>query len=75
LGHLAGPELRQARSAAHDAFDPIWQSGRMSRTKAYRWLSKKLDIPYAKTHIGMFDVDMARRVVDLCRPPVAEERA
>ena len=67
LGRLANAELRKAKMAAHAAFDPLWKSRRMRRGEAYRWLSKELGIPFEQTHIGMFDVETCRRVVEACQ--------
>lgn len=66
LGTLADAYLRAARSEAHKAFDTIWRQSVMSRTQAYAWLSKEMNVPPAKCHIGMFDMDQCRRVVALC---------
>lgn len=67
LGTLATPEIRRARSAAKDAFNPIWQSGRMSRTQAYSWLAQALDIDdVEKCHIGWFGVEQCAAVVRAC---------
>lgn len=66
LGRLANAELRQAKRNAHAAFDPVWQSGRMNRSKAYKWLADALGIHKRACHIGMFDVDMCGRVVAVC---------
>jgi hypothetical protein len=63
LGRLANAELRKAKQAAHDAFDPLWQSGNVTRKAAYAWLAKKLNIEPVFCHIGMFDVDACRAVV------------
>ena len=51
---------------AHDAFDPIWKSRKMSRKKAYSWLAEKLKLPEEKTHIGMFDIGMCKKVIEIC---------
>ena len=69
LGRLANAELRRWKTEAHDAFDPLWQYGRFKgkRNDAYKWLSKQMGIPYEKTHIGMFDVDDCKRVIQICR--------
>ena len=67
LGRIADAELRAAKSAAHAAFDPIWQSGKLTRHQAYRWLAWRLGIPVEHSHIGMFDVDTCRRTVIECR--------
>ena len=66
LGELANAELRSIRIKAHAAFDPKWKQGGMSRSKAYRWLSKQLGIRFEDTHIGMFDMDQCQRVIEVC---------
>jgi hypothetical protein len=74
LGAPAGPETRLARAAAHAAFDPLWRARQrrsgLSKTKArergYRWLAEKLGIRRKECHIGMMDLETARRVVEIC---------
>lgn len=66
LGRLANASLRAAKVRAHAAFDPLWKSGRMKRTKAYAWLAKELEIKPDDCHIGMFTEDMCARVVSVC---------
>lgn len=76
LGSPCGPDTRRARREAHAVFDPLWRrkiakegiAKRQARKAAYRWLSEQLGTEFEKTHIGMFDAAMARRVVDLCAP-------
>lgn len=60
-----GSDLAKARIAAHAAFDPLWQSGRMSRTRAYSELARRLGIPKHRAHMQMFDVATCERVVAL----------
>lgn len=67
LGTPADAETRKARSAAHFAFDVIWRSGRIPRWEAYAWLAQQLELPTHLCHIGMFDVDTCRRVIELSR--------
>ena len=67
LGRLANPELRHWKKAAHSAFDKVWESGRMSRAEAYKWLSDKLRIDPGECHIGMFDVGVCKSVVSVCK--------
>ena len=64
LGRLANAELRKAKQAAHAAFDPKWKGGDMKRKEAYAWLATQLGIDFNDCHIGMFDVETCRRVVD-----------
>lgn len=67
LGRMANAELRRAKMAAHAAFDPIWKSGRMSRSKAYALLASLMNLPKQDTHIGMFDVQQCKQVVEVCK--------
>jgi hypothetical protein len=67
LGRLANAELRRAKQAAHEAFDPLWKSRLMGRREAYAWLASKLGISVANCHIGMLDVDGCRAVVAVVR--------
>lgn len=66
-GRLADESLRKARMRAHEAFDPLWRHGTMSRTEAYQWLAGEVGIPVLDCHIGEFDEAMCERVVRLCR--------
>ncbi len=65
LGIPADKETRMARMAAHNAFDPLWKSGRMKRREAYAWLAGELGIPIEKCHIGSFDLETCDRVSKL----------
>lgn len=69
LGRLADAELRRWKRNAHDAFDPLWKYGRFRgrRNAAYQWLSERLGLPVEKTHIGMFDVGLCQKTVQICR--------
>ncbi|MFW9872545.1 MAG: zinc-finger-containing protein [Candidatus Thorarchaeota archaeon] len=67
LGRLADKELRYWKKKAHAVFDPFWKTGRIKRREAYKRLAKKLDIPFKKCHIGKFDIEMCKKVVDLCK--------
>lgn len=64
LGTLADEPTREARKRAKAAFNPIWQSGAMTRTDAYIWLAQQLGIEnHEECHIGWFDVATCDRVV------------
>lgn len=67
LGRLANERLRTLKAEAHRQFDPIWKSGLMSRKEAYKWLADMLMIPNEECHIGMFDVKMCQKVIQLCK--------
>lgn len=66
LGRLADRALRRAKQAAHDAFDPLWRSGEMSRQGAYAWLAGALRIPNRACHIGGFDLEQCQAVIAAC---------
>jgi len=73
LGRLANKELREWKMRAHAAFDPMWKPASadpptrgQNRTAAYHWLAKQLGVLPEACHIGWFDVDQCRRVVEIC---------
>ena len=68
LGTLANAELRELRKQAHEVFDSLWKTKRMSRGQAYKWLSKELNKPQELTHIGMFEIEDCRKVIGLKYP-------
>ena len=80
LGRLADQELRFWKKEAHKYFDPIWKEKKINkiypiyisdttnRKKTYIWLSNQLGLKLEYTHIGMFDVDTCKRVVEICKP-------
>lgn len=84
LGRLANAELREAKKEAHfyfnqiaktDLINKIWEKyipNISNRNKAYLWLSIQLGIPHKICHIGMFDVENCKRVVELCKPIIEE---
>jgi hypothetical protein len=69
LGRLANANLRYWKMMAHAAFDTLWQhgDGNMTRNDAYAWLALRLGIDIKACHIGMFDIDTCRSVVDICK--------
>lgn len=67
LGRLADANLRKMKSAAHAAFDPLWKSGKISRSDAYRILSERLGIKREECHIGMFSPFQCQRVIILSK--------
>ncbi len=67
-------ETRQARMKAHTAFDEIWKSGRIKRTKLYKLLAKHLGKKSKDTHIGHFDKETAIKVVKFAKNFWRKER-
>ncbi len=76
LGRMANAELRHWKQKAHKAFDPLWRrklerGGKgWSRAQMYTWLARQLNIPERAAHIGQMDVEMCRRVVEVCEKRV-----
>lgn len=82
LGRLANAELREWKKKAHSVFDPLWKrklqkrrqergeyyKKKYARSAGYRWLAEQLGIERKDCHIGMFDVDLCKRVVEICSP-------
>ncbi len=67
LGRLSNAKLRNAKMAAHAAFDPLWKKKRIKREDAYKWLADQLGITADECHIGSFDEDLCARVIKICR--------
>lgn len=75
LGRPAGPATRKARSAAHAAFDPLWQakmkrdglSKKKARGAGYFWLAEQLELDPEDCHIGAMTEAYALRVVSICK--------
>ena len=66
MGDVADDKLRAARIKAHISLDEIWQDCIMDRTDTYRWLAVKMGLSKNECHIGKFNIEQCRRVVDIC---------
>lgn len=64
LGTLADRELRSLRRLCHAHFDVLWKSRQMTRSQAYKWLQRVMSLPRDKAHIGMFDKEQCRELLD-----------
>lgn len=82
LGRLANKDLRVWKMRAHAAFDPLWKYKRAqkrsgwkkARGTGYKWLAKQLGIEFDECHIGYFDIEKCKRVVEICQPHVEKLR-
>lgn len=52
-----------ARKRAHQAFDPLWKDGHMSRTEAYYVLREMMGLSEKECHMKVMDCKTARSVV------------
>jgi hypothetical protein len=65
LGKLATQMLRELRAYVHTQFDPLWQNGQMTRTQAYVWLAEQMQMTVEDCHIGMFNEEQCRQVMEI----------
>lgn len=72
LGTMADRPTRRARERAHDTFDRLWTTGRISRTEAYRLLSVSMGLPTKKTHFGMFTAGQCEEACAFARITLRE---
>jgi hypothetical protein len=64
LGTPADSSTRAARARAHSALDPLWRSGWMTRSDAYAWAGKTLDVhPF---HVGTLNREQCEDLVLAC---------
>lgn len=70
-----GSDRARARTAAHAAFDPLWQSGHFTRGVAYEWLASMMGLPVDLTHMVLFDEEQCQHVVDICMAHPARQKA
>src|ERR1700744_1800251 len=79
-GWMANEELRIYRKEAHKLFDKLWSEKikrlnkknginykirKHVRSTAYAWLAKELQIESRHCHIGMFDIEMCKRAIEV----------
>ena len=69
LGTLANNELRKWRNQAHNEFDKLWkgETRQDTRHNMYGWLSKQMNLSREKTHIGMFEIEQCKKVIELAK--------
>lgn len=60
----AHQSLMALRDKAHTLLDPLWQSGRMTRTEAYKMIAKILDIPPPiEVHIATLNESELKKLI------------
>lgn len=67
LGRLADKELRAWKSKTHKVFDPLWRSGLMKRSEAYKQLAIEMNIESKSCHVGMFSVEQCKQAYEICK--------
>ena len=79
-GRVAQKELRLLKIEAHKYFDFLWQkkieitwADKVEVRKSwYRWLAEKMGIAEEDMHIGMFNEEECRKVIEICKPYVVK---
>ena len=66
LGVPANKATRLARMEAHDAFDVMRLATGRNRSDAYRWLQDQMGMTREQCHMGKFDIDICKLVVEVC---------
>ena len=66
LGIPANKQTKILRIEAHKTFDKLWKNKLMSREYAYAWLAEEMHINFNFCHIGMFNEDQCRQVINIC---------
>jgi hypothetical protein len=67
-------ELRALRKEAHDYFNRLHYSGRMSRAEAFAWLAAILETPHSQAHIGPLTEYYCRIVIEESKKIFAKPR-
>lgn len=67
LGTLATQKTRKKRKQLHDQIDPLWESGRLSRSKVYQKLSQHIGVPNA--HIGFLKPHKLDLALEITKDP------
>ncbi|MDO5595043.1 MAG: zinc-finger-containing protein, partial [Eubacteriales bacterium] len=75
LGNVANEVLRLKRRETHQVFDCFWQENGMTRTQAYKWLARRMNLSEKNAHIGGFEMDQCQQVIDLCEKEWKEAAA
>lgn len=69
LGILATKEMRVLKKACHGLFDPVWKTGKLGRTTAYKRLADAMQIPVSDCHFGHFNTDRLLQALTLLTNP------
>lgn len=64
---MANKELREWKKKAHAAFDPHWKSKKWKRSYCYQLLAERMGIDPKLCHIGMFDIEECKKVIEITR--------
>lgn len=63
LGNIPTPQIKMLRRQIHSQLDPLWQSGKYSRSWLYKTISQKIGKEYHTALIA--SVDEAEKVLNI----------
>ena len=72
LGRLADEQLRALRIEFHEHFDSIISLKKIKKDALYRILSKKMNIPYLRTHAAKFDNRQCMQAIEILKEILSE---
>ena len=64
-GVVLPPSRNELKQAAHDAFDPLWQTGLVSRKLAYEMLAAALGVREPMAHMTVMSRENLLRVPEI----------
>ena len=64
LGVPANKETKEARIAAHAAFDAIWKARGLARKGGYKLLQQLMEMTPEQAHIGNFTKDQCELLIE-----------
>lgn len=67
LGRVAKADLRKAKMAFHEAFDPLWKSGKWNRNALYAELAKRMNMDKELCHGGMMDLKQCEQAIGILK--------
>ena len=70
-------EIINLRKAAHSKFDELWKdedNPQEARTKAYRWLARKMGCQPFKCHMALFNKQQLQQVISICNYALEQKK-
>ena len=65
MGYPADKETRKLRYEAHNMLNNTSKVLDMSKEESYKWLSRKLNVPFDDCHFGMMSIDNLHKAIHL----------
>ena len=59
---LVDKHVHRARRTAHEEFDPLWETGLLSRSQAYKLLAEQLQVASSQCHMSELPLHLLQEV-------------